>query len=494
MFNQLKQDEFLKLAKVHGRIMVHKEILGDCMTPIHIYHALKAHMLGASLLESSPKEKNLGRYSFLGFTVLSEFKVKNNQITIKNAKENHEVNSCSPLEALRAFHHDTCAYTDPVLSGFVGGIVGFFSFESACLFEATLPKFTEPSDFPEIQFKCYRDHIIFDQKTGQVFIATLVEVGNAASDATLLYQQAIMRLDNFVQEILKAPHHEDKPSAQHVPMDLQVSLDDPAYIAAGQKAKDHIALGDAFQIVLARTFKARYTANPFDIYRLLRLRNPSPYMFYINDTDRVICGASPEKMISVQNGRVQSCPLAGTRPRGEAYCDETQASDLLADTKEVAEHMMLVDLARNDLGRVAKPKGVSVPVLQQIQYFSHVMHISSTVEAELAAGKDALDALCASFPAGTLSGAPKIRAMQIIHELEASPRELYGGVIGFLDSRGNLDSCIAIRMAVLQQGIAKVSAGAGIVMDSDLQKEADETRYKANAILEAIDLAGRGIQ
>jgi anthranilate synthase component 1 len=270
-------------------------------------------------------------------------------------------------------------------------------------------------------------------------------------------------------------------------------MSDENYILAGQKALAHIRAGDAFQIVLARTFEQDFTADPFDIYRVLRIKNPSPYMFYLEHEDTVYCGASPEIMIRVENNQATSCPLAGTRPRGEGYDDEVQASELLADAKEIAEHMMLVDLARNDLGKIAEIGKVNVSAIKHIKKFSHVMHISSTVQAPLAEGKDALDALVAAFPAGTLSGAPKIRAMEIIETLEVENRGLYGGAIGFFDNRGNFDSCIAIRMAVIKNGKATVTTGAGITAKSDLQKEAEETRHKARAVLEAISQAAGGL-
>ena len=478
MFKVLTQDEFLKQAKTHPRVTVYKEILGDQMTPVGVYLALQTYMKGATLLESSPKEKNAGRYSFLGFTPIAQLSIKENS-------------NGNILDSLREFYLAQRAANSHELTGFAGGIVGFFAYDCARLFEETLKNNKSETDFPDLLFKAYRDHIMFDQKTGHVVLATVVEINNHLPD---LYQAAIDRLNDFHEKINNADTRAGKEETQDETMHTQVeSVDDAAYIAAGEIAKQHILMGDAFQIVLARTFTKKFSAKPFDIYRILRYRNPSPYMFYLDNEDYIICGASPEKMISVKDNIVQSCPLAGTRPRGDGYDDANQAADLLADTKEVSEHMMLVDLARNDIGAVAKPGSVSVSQLKQIQLFSHVMHISSTVEAPLQVGKDALDAFSAAFPAGTLSGAPKIRAMQIIDELEPYSRKLYGGAIGFLNAHGDFDSCIAIRMAILKEGNAFVSAGAGIVADSDLQKEADETRHKARAVLEAIDYAQRGL-
>jgi anthranilate synthase component 1 len=496
MFNVLAQEDFLKLATLNHSVTVFKEILGDQITPVQAFLALHTHMKGASLLESSPKEKNSGRYSFLGFTPQAQLKIKNTHIELQDGTGVHQMN-VDALTAIRDFYKARRAVCSRSLPGFVGGIVGFFSYDAARLFEEKLQNEEEDTDFPDVLFKSYQDHIMFDQKTGQVILATVVDINT--DDLNGLYKTAVARLDGFYEKLIhthamesfvQGNEHEGQGEDRNTDC---AQTSDAAYISAGKIAQQHIKAGDAFQIVLARTFEKKFTANPFDLYRILRYRNPSPYMFYLDNEDYIICGASPEKMISVQNNIVQSCPLAGTRPRGEGYDDATQAADLLADAKEVAEHMMLVDLARNDIGCVAKPGTVHVSALKQIQYFSHVMHISSTVEAPLAPGKDALDALCASFPAGTLSGAPKIRAMQIIDTLEEKRRRLYGGVIGFLDAQGDFDSCIAIRMALLKQDRAYVTAGAGIVADSDLQKEADETRHKARVVLEAIAFAQRGI-
>lgn len=478
MFNALSLDDFLLLAKQHPRIAIYKEILGDTLTPVQAFQALQPHMKGATLLESSPKEKTSGRYSFLGFTPKAELCIQGEQ-------------NSDPFTRVREFYAQMHAHTSHALSGFAGGIVGFVTYDAVRLFEPALKNKTADQNFPDLLFKSYQDHIVFDLQTGAVVLSTIVEVGDSP---TAVYEQGILRLQKFHHELTHAFLSEEVQMAPVQVSDaIELSLSDAEFIAAGEKAKQFIKAGDAFQIVLSRAFNMTYTAQPFSIYRALRARNPSPYMFYLDHEDLIICGASPEKMISVKDNIVQSCPLAGTRPRGKEYDDNAQAANLLADAKEVAEHMMLVDLARNDIGAVAKPGSVKVSALKQIHHFSHVMHISSTVEAPLAVGKDAFDALCAAFPAGTLSGAPKIRAMQIIDEIEGAPRRLYGGAICFLDSQGNFDSCIAIRMAQLCNGIASVSAGAGIVADSQLQSEADETRHKSKAVLEAIAYAQQGL-
>ena len=414
MFDKLTEANFLRLATSHSRVVVFKEVLGDQMTPVQVYQALQSHMKGATLLESSPKEPDAGRYSFLGFTPIAQLTVKNNDIQIKDEQGICDFKG-KALDALRAFYQARRALNIHPLAGFAGGIVGFVAYDAARLFEERLQHEHEPNAFPDILFKCYQDHVMFDQKTGQVILAT--EVAIKKDILSEIYNTAIARLDSFHAQITA---NISSSSMSHLTSSLNCrtseheddsffeSLDDASFIMAAEQAQQHIQKGDAFQIVLARTFVKKFTAKPFDIYRVLRYRNPSPYMFYIDNEDYIICGASPEKMISVKDNIVQSCPLAGTRQRGQDYDDAAQAADLLSDIKEVSEHMMLVDLARNDMGAVAKPGTVKVTRLKQIQQFSHVMHISSTVEAPLDDGKDALDALCAAFPAGTLSGAPKI--------------------------------------------------------------------------------------
>jgi anthranilate synthase component 1 len=264
-----------------------------------------------------------------------------------------------------------------------------------------------------------------------------------------------------------------------------------AYRDAVRKAKDYIGIGDIFQVVLSRQAVVPCDVEPFAVYRALRMVNPSPYMYFLKDGETAVAGASPEMLVRVENGLVETRPIAGTRPRGSTpEDDERLAEELLADHKERAEHLMLVDLGRNDLGRVCRFGSVSVPEFMKIERYSHVAHIVSSVKGELREGMDALDALAATFPAGTLSGAPKIRAMEIIDELEPARRGLYGGGIGYVDLRGNLDFCITIRTVVLRDGKAYVQAGAGIVADSDPDAEARETEAKAGAVFEALRMAG----
>jgi len=266
--------------------------------------------------------------------------------------------------------------------------------------------------------------------------------------------------------------------------------DGAAFRAAVEAAKEHIAAGDIFQVVLSRQHAVACSLDPFTVYRALRMVNPSPYMYFLKDAESAVVGASPEMLVRVEGRKVEARPIAGTRARHDGRGDDRVARELLADEKERAEHLMLVDLGRNDLGRVCRFGSVQVPELMKVEHYSHVAHIVSSVVGELEEGKDALDALAATFPAGTLSGAPKIRAMQIIDALEPHARGLYGGALGYIDLRGNLDFCIAIRTLLLQAGRATLQAGAGIVADSDPASEEKETEAKAQALFEALKLAG----
>lgn len=493
MFNILSYDEFSTLAQQHRRIAVYQEISGDRITPIHIYQALQKRMRGATLLESSPREKHLGRYSFLGFHPLAEIRSKGQQVTIQDNGQPIR-QTAHPLDVVRDYQKRLGAATSHRLSGFVGGMAALVAYDAIRLFERIPDRHLDDLQTPDLTFKFYRDNITFDHQSGTVVLSTTVEVNGNARAA---YDTARERLAELRADIFAAPVSADDDLSREPQTALddavETDMDDDTYARLVEQARHYIRQGDIFQVVPSRQFRRRYQAKPFDIYRALRICSPSPYMFYVDQGSYAVAGASPEKLISVRDGIVETCPLAGTRPRGEGDQDLRYEQDLLADEKETAEHMMLVDLARNDVGRVAVPGSVTVSQLKAVQRFSHVMHLSSTVQGRLRPDLDVLDALAVSFPAGTLSGAPKIRAMEIIDELEQSRRGLYGGGVCIVDSHGNLDSCIAIRMALLKDGLATVRTGAGIVYDSDPHREAEETRHKARSVLEAIALAEGGL-
>lgn len=397
-----------------------REIPFDQYTPITAYHALAGK--GGCILESSPKKD---RYSFVGIDPMASISGKGNYVTaLRELRQKYPIVAVHPLAL------------------YAGGLIGYVTYDG------------------EYFFQIYRSGVAFDHQMGSAVLSTMGEEGE---------------LERLYQKL-----REGRPMPES-PLEIgpiAVDKSDEEYVAMVEKAKEHLRAGDVFQIVLSRTFHASVKGDPFQFYRILRKRSPAPYLFFFDLGDCVIAGASPEKIISVQGRDIESMPIAGTRPKG------SPASELLNDPKEIAEHVMLVDLARNDVGAVSVPGSVKVVEFKTVHEFSHVDHIVSRVVGQLDARYDALDAFKASFPAGTLTGAPKIRAMELIEEIENSKRGLYGGAIVALDAKGNLASCIAIRTAVLKDGKMCVRAGAGIVLDSDPLKEAAETVMKANTILE----------
>lgn len=488
MFKTLSYERFIALADAHQRIAIYQEIPGDTLTPINAYLALKGFAKDMTLLESNPKEKILGRYSHICFDPIAVIHSYGKEVTVYHNKQTKTFVS-DPFDILRTYQSKLFAKTDHPLSGLIGGMVGFMSYDAIRLIEEIPNSNQDEDNIPDMLFRCYASNITFDHQTGKIILSTVADI-NTESNLKAIYKQAIDKINHISHQLLQhhnATHASFKKNKHDVPK-VTVDTDDSTYRDMVNTAKQRIAEGEIFQVVLSRTFRVNTTAKPFDIYRALRLTNPSPYLFYIETDDYVIAGASPEKLISIKDKVIESCPLAGTRPRTEGT-DQAVAKELLNNKKEVAEHMMLVDLSRNDIGAVAVPGSVAVTQLKNIEKYTRVMHISSTVQGVLRDNLDVFDAIKASFPAGTLSGAPKISAMKHIDKLENTRRGIYGGVICGIDNEGNLESCIAIRTAFIKNGVASVRAGAGVVFDSDPQAEADETRHKAQAILEGILLA-----
>lgn len=490
MLNQCSLEQFQELAKTSKRIALAHEILADQLTPISVFTALQRDMAFPTLLESGEKRTDTGRYSFLGFDPIAELIVKNKEVNARMGMKVEPVPQ-DPLVALREmlqrFH---CVSTQPHL-GFIGGAVGFISYDAVRLFEELPDRHPDVYQIPDLLFSFYRTSIIFDHQTEKLMLIKAVEV---TDDLPKLYTETEQQLQLLVNKI-KQPTHASDDAAVGLTSEqssaLTIDIPDAEFREKVEQAKKYIIKGDAFQIVISRRFQQKYTVSPFSVYRALRRTSPAPYMFYLDRGEYVIAGASPEKLVSVQDRLVTINPIAGTRRRGNAEQDEKLAAELLSSEKDNAEHIMLVDLARNDIGSVCKPGSVKIQELAQVKKYSHVMHLISVITGQMADHFDALDALRAVIPAGTLSGAPKIRAMEIIDELETSRRGLYGGAICSIDNEGNLDSCIAIRMAVLRDGVATVRAGAGIVYDSDPQAEADETLHKAQTVLDALAFAER---
>lgn len=325
-----------------------------------------------------------------------------------------------------------------------------------------------------------------------MLISKLVE---PSSDLKNDFDAAVTEINALIQEMISAQSKvsilEQKDPE---PVDVETDIDDAGFCKMVEKAKEYIAKGDAFQIVPSRRFRVKYDGDDFNIYRALRVLNPSPYQFYIRNPEFTIVGASPERLVSLQSGVIETMPIAGTRPRGSDFeTDQKLEQDLISDEKEIAEHMMLVDLGRNDVGAISEPGSVEVVERAQIHRYSRVMHIVSRVQGKIRKGFDAFDVLRSCFPAGTLSGAPKIRAMEIIDEIETSRRGVYGGTVMAFDNQGQMDGCITIRTALVKNGVATIRAGGGVVLDSNPQKEAEETRHKAQAVIDALALAKGGL-
>lgn len=485
MFEKLSEQEFLNLAKKGKRVAVHCEMAGDQLTPINIFLALKAEMHDGSMLESGLQHEDMGRYSFFGFDTEAEFSSKGSVVTILHDLRKQELSTDDPLTALRKLLPEYRCLSSQETPHFVGGAVGFITYDAVRLFEVIPDRHIDQQQLPDLLFRFYKTSLTFDHHTQRLSINRIVNCGKNPLEE---YHEAIRYIENLIAKIKTIKSTEHKPSELHQ-IDIKPDLTDEEFKERVLRTKAYIKAGDAFQIVISRSFTAKFDMDPFTLYRSLRFTSHSPYMFYINYGNKVILGASPERLVKVYKGKISVNPIAGTRPRYKEGKLVDLSEDMLNDKKEVAEHMMLVDLARNDVGSVSVPGSVKVDELMKVKYFPQVIHLVSVVSGKLAPEYDALSALRATFPAGTLSGAPKIRAMEIIDELENSRRGMYGGGIVTIDNEGNLDASIAIRMAVVEPGKITVRAGAGIVMDSDPQAEADETRHKASTILKAITFA-----
>jgi anthranilate synthase component I len=465
-------EEYDRLSGGGGLVSVYREVPGDLRTPVSAFLALAARSSRAFLLESVVGGDRIARYSFIGRDPVE---------TVEARRPGDDL-----LGALRARMGAPAAEV-PGLPRLTGGAVGYLGYDAVRLFER-VPDRHPADDLPLASFSFYRSLVAFDHARQRIVLVADAEPGSRTA-----FERAQDVLDAFEAD-LRGPRPAAAAAAPRPPADAGGDFfpDGAGFRQSVRRAQDYIAAGDIFQVVLSRRRRVECPCDPFTVYRALRMVNPSPYMYFLKDGERAVAGASPEMLVRVEGRRVETRPIAGTRPRGAtAEEDERLGQELLADEKERAEHVMLVDLGRNDLGRVSRFRSVTVPEFMAVEHYSHVMHLVSSVTGELAEGKDALDALAATFPAGTLSGAPKIRAMEIIDELEPDRRGLYGGAVGYLDLRGNLDFCITIRTVVLEGGKAVVQAGAGIVADSDPESERREMEAKAAAMREALRLAGK---
>ncbi len=476
-------DEIKRLAEKgnYNAVPVSCEILSDFTTPIETMKILKNISTHCYMLESAQANDKWGRYTFLGFDPKMAVSCVDGELKAGNLtmKTDH------PSDYLRQILADYKSPRFDYLPSFTGGLVGYFSFDYFGYSEPAARCGAEDTDcFKDMDLMLFDKVIAFDHVRQKIILIVNMSLAEPETE----YKRAVEAL-NRLAELLKNGKKKKEPAGR-LTGEAEPLFDRKHYCEMVEKAKRYIREGDIFQIVLSNRFSAGFEGSLLNTYRVLRTMNPSPYMFYFSGTDVEVAGASPETLVKLENGILHTFPLAGTRPRGKTEAeDQILEAELLADEKELAEHNMLVDLGRNDLGKISKFGTVQVEKLHSVEKFSHVMHIGSTVRGEIGEKYDGLDAIEAVLPAGTLSGAPKIRACQLIGELENNKRGIYGGAIGYIDFTGNMDTCIAIRIAYQKNGKVFVRSGAGIVADSVAEKEYEECINKAKAVLNALKLA-----
>ena len=449
------------------------EILSDICTPIEAMRILKNVSTHCYMLESAQQDEKWGRYTFLGYDPKMEITCMDGEMQAGGIR----VKTDNPSEVLRQILADYKSPKMEYLSSFTGGLVGYFSYDYLGYSEPTVKREVEDTEnFKDVDLMLFDKVIAFDNLKQKIILI----VNMPLADPEVGYNKAVMELKQM-RNLLRNGEKKDEPAGRLLG-EVQPLFDKERYCDMVESAKAYIREGDIFQIVLSNRLAAPFEGSLLNTYRVLRTLNPSPYMFYFSGTDVEVAGASPETLVKLEDGVLHTFPLAGTRPRGKTEAeDQALEAELLSDEKELAEHNMLVDLGRNDLGRLSRFGTVEVESLHSIERFSHVMHIGSTVRGIIRDDKDALDAVEAVLPAGTLSGAPKIRACQLIGELENNKRGIYGGAIGYIDFTGNMDTCIAIRIAYKKNGKVFVRSGAGIVADSVPEKEYEECINKAHA-------------
>jgi len=483
---KLDKQTFFSLAKNHTAIPVYKRLLADVLTPVSLFLSIRKGAEYPFLLESVEGGEQLARYSFIGkdpYQTLS-FDGLNTKLERNGDSTNLESSYFDTLKEL------TSAYSEPFipdLPKLTGGAVGFSAYDTFRLVEH-LPN-TPPDDLkiPEAVWSFYDEIFAFDHVKHQVVLIKTVFI-DEQTNLDQAYDDATVALNRM--EAAATNGKIEKRSFKIHPQSLSSNMEKAYFEDIVRKGKDYIYEGDIFQVVLSQRFQADMEGDAFMLYRALRMVNPSPYLFFLDFDGFQIVGSSPEVLVSVQDRRVKVLPIAGTRPRGKTHQEDLSfEEDLLADPKELAEHVMLVDLARNDLSRECEPGSVEVVRDHVIERYSHVMHIVSEVEGQLDESNTSVDALMQCFPAGTVSGAPKIRAMEIIDEFEPTKRGIYAGAVGYFDFSGNMDTCIAIRTMVVRDSKVYIQAGAGIVADSDPQKEFEETQNKAGALVQALSIA-----
>lgn len=470
-------------------VPVSTEILSDIKTPIEVMRKLKSISSHCYMLESIEDNRNWGRYTFLGYDPKMEITCMNSRLVV-NGEKNMEILTNNPSSYIRDIMREYKSKKIDNLPTFTGGLVGYFSYDYIKYAENSLNLNAKDEEhFKDVDLMLFDKVIAFDHYRQKIILIQNMKLDNPEEN----YKKAVSHLNDMVN-LIKNYQPREIPKGRRT-SDYRYLFEKEEYEKNVEITKKHIREGDIFQLVLSNRIEADYEGSLFDTYRTLRTLNPSPYMFYFSSGDIEMAGASPETLVKLIDGTVHTFPLAGTRPRGKTDKEDKELeAELLADEKELSEHNMLVDLGRNDLGKICEYGSVQVEKYMEIQRYSHVMHIGSTVSGRIREDKDAIDAIEAVLPAGTLSGAPKIRACQIINDLENNKRGVYGGAIGYLDFTGNMDTCIAIRLAFKKNGKVFIRSGAGIVADSVPENEFKECVNKAKAVLTALDMAEGGLE
>jgi len=493
---------FCRLAADGAMVPVYRRLLSDALTPVSAFHKLDAGRC-ACLFESVVGGEKVGRYSFLATEPFFEIEAYGTRVTT-NAYTGvsaagvptlvtRQFEFANPLEELRRRVEAIRAVRLPGLPPFCSGAVGYAGYDTVRYFEYLPNSPPDDRQVPDMAFAFYDQMVVFDNVTKAIIVVVMGRLEKPGQDPAQAYAKACQRVDRLVEQLGEAPCNlrpVDICPDSEVRIPYRSNFTQESFERAVERCVEYIRAGDIFQVVISQRLETPIRCHPFEIYRRLRVINPSPFMFYLRTPSVTLVGSSPEVMVRVVNRQVTVRPLAGTRRRGQTEEeDQRLANELLADPKERAEHVMLVDLGRNDVGRVCRYRSVKLTDVMTIERYSHVMHITSNVSGELADGRTAFDALQACLPAGTVTGAPKVRAMQIIDELEPHRRGPYAGAVGYFDFNGNMDTCIALRTIVIHDNTAYVQAGAGIVADSIPTNEWNETLNKARGLLKAIEAA-----
>jgi len=485
-----EKDEFRQLAEKGNLIPVYKEILADTYTPVTAF--LKLGGSPSFLLESVEGGEKWARYSFLGSRPAKVIKGRGNTLEVIEGQGAPQVfETDDPIGWIKK---EISAYRPVEVRGlprFFGGLVGYIGYDMVRFFEPIVQRDKKGLGLPDFFFMLTDTMLIFDSFEQKIKVVSNTHVNTNNVDQ--VYREAEEKIDEIIAR-LRAPLIMGDSGPLNSARGFQSNMPKEEFLAGVEKSKEYVMAGDIVQVVLSQRFERNSSGEPFNIYRALRVINPSPYMYYLDTGEAKIVGSSPEILVRVENGKIVLRPIAGTRKRGATETlDKALEAELKDDPKEVAEHIMLVDLGRNDVGRVARTGSVKVTELMAVERYSHVMHLVSNVEGDLKPGLDAFDVLAACFPAGTVSGAPKVRAMEIIEEIEPDRRGPYAGSVGYLSYSGNMDTCITIRTLIIKDGKVYVQAGAGIVADSEPEKEYTETLNKAKGMMKAVDMAEEGL-